>query len=97
MLMKTFIVGSVFKLWCKKQEMFSKDVMSFVDRTSLTQHTTPISLIKQHMLILIMFHCNHCWFILTILPNNYTKNTKITCITLNTFKHLAWLLCVVQN
>ena len=52
----------------QKQEMFSKDVMSYVDRTFLTQHTTPISLIKQSMHILIMFHSNHCWFILRTLP-----------------------------
>ena len=51
-----------------------KDVMSYVDRNFLTQYTTPISLIKQNMHILIMFHGNHCWFILTTLPTIIQKH-----------------------
>ena len=52
----------------QKQEMSSKDDVSYIDKTFLTQHTTPISLIKQNMHILILFHINHCWIILTTLP-----------------------------
>ena len=50
----------------QKQKMFSKDDVSYTERTLLTQHTTTISLIKQNM-HLIMSNNNHCWFILTIL------------------------------
>ena len=53
-----------------KQKMFSMYDMSYVDRTLLTQHTTPISLMKQTMHILIMLHSNHCQFILTISPTS---------------------------
>ena len=47
----------------QKQKIFSKDEVSYVDRTLPTQHTTPISLIKQNIHILIMFNSNYHWFI----------------------------------
>ena len=52
----------------QKQEMSSEGDVSYIDKTFLTWHTTPISLIKQYMHRLIMFHSNHCQFFLTTLP-----------------------------
>ena len=56
--------------------MFSKDDMSYIDRTLLTLHTTPINLIKQNIHIFIICNNNHCQFILKILPTTIQQNTK---------------------
>ena len=79
-----------------KQKLFSKDVMSSVGRTLLTQHITPISSIKQSMHIIILFHCN-CFDYFNNLPNNYTKNTKSHELPLVCQSTWSGFLCVVQN
>ena len=56
--------------------MFSMFDVSYVDRTLLTRHTGPISLMKRNMHILIMFHSNHYQLILTSLPTTTHQNTK---------------------
>ena len=58
----------------QKQKMFSKDDVSYIDRTLLTWYTTPISLITQNMQILIMLSSNHCQFIITILLTTIQQN-----------------------
>ena len=65
-----------------KTEMFSKDNMSYVDRTFLTWHTIPISLIKQSMYILKMSNSNYCQSILTILLTTIQQNTKAHALPL---------------
>ena len=56
--------------------MFSKDAMSSIERTLLTEHTTPISSIKQNMHIIILLHPQSLLVHFDNFPNNYTKNTK---------------------
>ena len=66
----------------QKQKMFSKEDMSYVDRTLLTWHTTPISSVNQNMHMLIMFNSNHCQFILTLLLTTIQQNTKTHALPL---------------
>ena len=74
--------------------MFSLYDVPYVDRTLLTHHTTPISLMKQNMHILIMLYSNHYWFILTILLTITHQNTKTHALPLS--YHSTWLgFCVL--
>ena len=81
MIMNNLVKDNVFKPWCKNRKCFLR-MTSSIDRTLLTWHATPISLIKQNMHILIMFNSNHCWFILTILPTTIQQNTKLHALPL---------------
>ena len=59
----------------QKQNMFSMYDVPYIDRFQWTWHTTLISLMKQNMHIL-MFHSNHCWFILTIYLQLHIRTPK---------------------
>ena len=79
----------------QKQKMFSMDDVSYSDRTLLTWHTTPISLMKQNMHILIMLIRNHCQFILTILLTITQQNTRTHALPLPYYS--TWLgFCVLS-
>ena len=76
-----FELGNVFKLRCKNRKIFSKDAMSSIARTLLTRPHNTNCLIKQNMHILIPFHCNCPWFILTISPTSIQKkNNKLNAL-----------------
>ena len=95
MIMVNSTNGNVFKPRCKNRKLFSMYDVSYVDRTLLTWHTTPISLMKQNMHILIMLHSNHCKFILTTLSTTTHQNTTTHALPLS--HHSTWLgFCVLS-